>query len=87
MVENLAPQLNSESLNDLQKRFVRGNERNQPGAGLGLAIVSAFCQQLGIVLRLELPGSGRGQRLRVSLDFSAVSSQPTAPALPLPKSV
>jgi len=87
MVENLAPQLDSESLSDLQKRFVRGNERNQPGAGLGLAIVSAFCQQLGIVLRLELLGSGRGQRLRVSLDFSTVSSQPPAPALPSPKSV
>jgi len=50
-----------------------------------LAIVSAFCQQLDIKLTLGLIGSGRGQRLQVSLDFSAVTLA-TEPALPSPKS-
>ena len=85
-VENLAPNLDAESLQTLQQRFVRGSERNKPGAGLGLAIVSAFCQQLDIKLSLGLVGTGRGQRLQVSLDFSAVTLA-TEPALPSPKSV
>ena len=85
-VENLAPNLDAESLQTLQQRFVRGSERNKPGAGLGLAIVSAFCQQLDIKLALGLVGTGRGQRLQVSLDFSAVTLA-TEPALPSPKSV
>lgn len=85
-VENLAPDLNAETLETLQQRFVRGTERAKPGAGLGLAIVAAFCQQLNVRLSLELIGSGRGQRLRVCLDCSSVKLD-AEPALPSPKSV
>jgi len=84
-VENLAPNLDSDSLEGLKERFARGPERSKPGAGLGLAIVSAFCQQLGIKLELSLIGAGRGQRLRVNLDFSALKPEPLQ-ALPSPKS-
>lgn len=84
-VENLAPNLDADQLEGLQKRFARGPERSKPGTGLGLAIVSTFCQQLGIELELKLVGTGRGQRLCVSLDFSAVKTE-ASPALPSPKS-
>lgn len=85
-VENLAPNLDEETLSTLQQRFVRGSERSKPGTGLGLAIVSTFCQQLGINLKLELLGSGRGQRLQISLDCLSVYVA-SAQALPSPKSV
>ena len=73
-IENLAPNLDSQSLERLQQRFVRGPTDNKPGTGLGLAIVSTFCQQLGIDKRLLLVGQGRGQRLCVTLDFSQLSN-------------
>lgn len=95
-VENLAPNLNSESLENLEKRFVRGPTANKPGTGLGLAIVSTFCQQLDIKKNLSLVGQGRGQRLCITLDFTSVlrqasihkTSTPRLPSLapPSPKS-
>lgn len=83
LVENLAPQLNQDSLESLSDRFVRGSDRSKPGTGLGLAIVGAFCKQLNIEKRIELEGSGRGQRLRVTLDMTNLVA-PKAEALPSP---
>lgn len=85
-VENLASQLTEDSLTTISQRFVRGSEdRTKPGSGLGLAIVGAFCEQLKIEKRLELLGSGRGQRLRVTLDLSELTSEASGQALPSPK--
>lgn len=66
-VENLAPELNASDLERLKLRFERGTQRSQPGSGLGLAIVGAIVEQLRGELKLMLAGTGRGQRLVVSV--------------------
>jgi two-component system OmpR family sensor kinase len=66
-VENLAPDLELDDLNNLKQRFVRGNHRSQPGSGLGLAIVGAMVDQLKGDLDLNINGEGRGKRLIVKI--------------------
>lgn len=66
-VENLAPDLELNDLNNLKQRFVRGNHRSQPGSGLGLAIVGAMVDQLKGDLDLNITGEGRGKRLIVKI--------------------
>jgi len=68
-VENLAPDLALDDLNNLKQRFVRGHHRSKPGSGLGLAIVGAMVDQLKGNLDLSIAGEGRGKRLIVKVKF------------------